>query len=283
MSSPRPRVLVTGASGLLGGLAVRHLKHKYDFSALNRSRTADSAHTKSPSLDEDIPWTQADISDFDAMQPAFEGVDMVVHMANYTADVENWEGHLNSGIIGTRNVYEAARLNGVKRIVFGSTGDTMTGWESEAPYGYLAAGKYERARWGWTMVDYTWPVRPNSLYGSCKVFCEALGRYYSDKFDISILIIRLGAVLEPDAPQLRRHYCGWLGQRDYVSIVDKCLNAPMSLRFDVFDAISNNRYKWRNTTHASEVLGWEPQQSVDDFEIDDPGGWYQVQSFHGEK
>ena len=205
--STKPKVLVTGASGLLGGLAVKHLQHKYEFSALNRSRTADSAHTKSPDLDDSIPWTQADISDFEAMRPAFEGIDMVVHMANYTADVESWEGHLNSGIIGTRNVYEAARLNGVKRIVFGSTGDTMTGWESEAPYGYLAAGKYDKAKWGWPMVDYTWPVRPNSLYGSCKVFCEALGRYYSDKFDLSVLVIRLGAVLEPDAPVLRRHYC----------------------------------------------------------------------------
>ncbi len=283
MSSTKPKVLVTGASGLLGGLAVKHLQHKYEFSALNRSRTADSAHTKSPPLDDSIPWTQADISDFEAMRPAFEGVDMVVHMANYTADVESWEGHLNAGIIGTRNVYEAARLNGVKRIVFGSTGDTMTGWETDPPYGYLAAGKYDKAKWGWPMVDQSWPVRPNSLYGSCKVFCESLGRFYSDKFDISVLVIRLGAVLEPDAPFLRRHYCGWLGQKDYVSMVDKCLGAPMSIRYDIFDAISNNRYKWRSTSHASEVLGWEPQQSVDDHEIDDQGGWHQVQSFHGEK
>ena len=34
MSLPKPKVLVTGASGLLGGLAVEHLKHKYEFSAL---------------------------------------------------------------------------------------------------------------------------------------------------------------------------------------------------------------------------------------------------------
>ena len=66
-------------------------------------------------------------------------------------------------------------------------------------------------------------------------------------------------------------------------MVDKCLEAPMSIRYDTFDAISNNRYKWRGTSHAYEVLGWEPQQSVEDHEIDDPGGWHQVQSFHGEK
>ena len=122
------------------------------------------------------------------------------------------------------------------------------------PYGKKLGAKlpkYDKAKWGWPMVDQSWPVRPNSLYGSCKVFCEALGRFYSDKFDISVLVIRLGAVLEPDAPYLRRHYCGWLGQQDYVSMVDKCLSAPMSIRYDIFDAISNNRYKWRSTNHAS--------------------------------
>ena len=279
----KKKVLVTGASGLIGGLIRKNLGHKYDFSALNRSKTADFAHTKTEDMDDSIPWTQADIADFDAMLPAFEGIDMVVHMANYTGDADSWDDHLNSGIIGTRNVYEAARLNGVKRVVLGSTGDTMTGYECDPPYGYMASGNYDKVQWGWSMVDSTWPTRPVSVYGACKVFCEALGHHYSDIADMSVLVIRLGAVLEPDAPSLRRHYSGWLGQKDYVSMVKKCLAAPMSLRYDIFDAISNNKYKWRNTSHATEVLGWVPQQSVDDHEIDDKGGWHQVKTFHGEK
>ena len=283
MSSLKYNVLVTGASGLLGGLTVKHLKHKYEFSALNRSKTAESSHTRSPEMDTTIPWTQADISDFDAMAPAFEGIDMVVHLANYTADADSWENHLNAGIIGTRNVYEASRLNGIKRVVFGSTGDTMCGYECDPPFGYLAAGKYGRVKRGWPMIKSTQPVRPNSIYGASKAFCEALGRYYSDTYNISVLIIRLGAVLISDRPALRRHFPGWLGQNDYVSMVDKCLSAPMSLRYDLFDAISNNRYRWRDTTHASEVLGWEPEQSADDYELEDPGGWHQVRTFHGEK
>ena len=44
-------------------------------------------------------------------------------------------------------------------------------------------------------------------------------------------------------------------------MVDKCLEAPMSIRYDTFDAISNNRYKWRGTSHAYEVLGWEPSKA----------------------
>ena len=109
------KILVTGASGLIGGLIVEHLAGKYEFTALNR-RPVDG-----------IPCTQADISDLDAILPAFEGVDMVVHMANYIDDVFDWEKHLSAGIIGTRNVFEAARIHGVGRVVYGSTGDTQTG------------------------------------------------------------------------------------------------------------------------------------------------------------
>ena len=51
-----------------------------------------------------------------------------------------WDKHLQMGTIGSRNVFEASRLNGVKRVVLGSTGDTTTGYELEYPYGELAAG-----------------------------------------------------------------------------------------------------------------------------------------------
>jgi len=146
-------VLVTGASGLLSGLAIRNLSQKFEFSGLSRSRTADFAHTRSPDLNESVPWTQADVSDFDASAPAFEGMEMVLHLANYTADSDSWEQHLSSGIVGTRNVFEAARLAGVRRVVFGSTGDTMCGWESEPSYGYLATGLYDRVESEWPMVD----------------------------------------------------------------------------------------------------------------------------------
>lgn len=158
------KVLVTGASGLIGGLIVEHLADKYEFSALNR-RPVDG-----------IPCTQADISDLDAILPAFEDVEMVVHMANYIDDVFDWEKHLSAGIIGTRNVFEAARIHGIRRVVYGSTGDTQTGYEYDKslPYGHIGAGKYDDIPDDWPMITHLDPVRPKSVYGACKVFGEAL-------------------------------------------------------------------------------------------------------------
>ena len=262
--SEKPKVLVTGASGLIGGLTWKNLGHKYQFSGLNRSP-----------LDE-IPTTQADITNLDAIMPAFENIDMVVHLANHTKDANDWEKHSSVGMLGTRNVYEASRLNGVKRIVLGSTGDTMTGYEMEYPYGELAAGKYDSVKAPWKMINEKDPTRPKSVYGACKIFCEALGHFYSDRYDISIICIRLGLVHISNKPFLRRQLPGFLDQDDCVKIIDLCLNAPQSIKFDVFHASSNNKYAWRDSQHAKDILGWNPKGSAEIHEMKDIGGWDQV-------
>ena len=69
----------------------------------------------------EVKNTQASISDFDAILPAFEGIDTVVHMS-HDADYEALD------MSGTHNVLEACRQCGVKRIIYGSSGDTMVGY-----------------------------------------------------------------------------------------------------------------------------------------------------------
>ncbi len=255
----KPKVLITGASGLIGGLALRNLGDKYDFSALNRSPV------------EGIPCTQADINDAEAIKPAFTGMDMVLHLSAETKDLYNWAKILSTTMAGTVNVFEAARLAGVKRIVFGSTGGSMCGYEYDdsLPYGRLAAGKYEEVGEKWPLLTHTDPPRPDAPYSIGKVFGEAAGRWYADYYGISVLCIRLGAVLPDDRPTLLRHFPGYLAHADCVQMIDKCLSAPPSLKFDIFDAISENKYRWRDTSHAKEVIGWQPTGSADVYNPDD--------------
>ena len=254
----KPKVLVTGASGLIGGLAIRLLGDKYAFSALNRSPVAG------------IPCLQADINDAEAIKPAFEGMDMVLHLSAETKDLSHWNKILTTTVAGTVNVFEAARAAGVKRIVFGSTGGTMCGYEYDdsLPYGRLAAGKYDEVGDSWPLLTHTDPPRPDAPYSIGKLFGEAMGRWFADKFGISVICIRLGAVLDTDRPKLLRHFPGFLAQADCVQMIDKCLSAPMSLKFDIFDAISENKYRWRDTSHAKEVLGRQPTGSSDHFDPD---------------
>ena len=66
---PNKKVLITGASGLIGGLVLDGLSDKYEFSGLSRRPVGG------------IPHTAASITDAEAIKPAFEGIDTVLHLA----------------------------------------------------------------------------------------------------------------------------------------------------------------------------------------------------------
>jgi NAD+ dependent glucose-6-phosphate dehydrogenase len=255
----RPKVLVTGASGLIGGMVIRDLADKYEFSGLSRRPV------------EGIPHTQADIANLDAIRPAFQGMDMVVHMSAETKDLDNWNKIIDNSIVGTVNVFRAAQEAGVKRVVFGSSGGTMCGHErnESLPYGKLAAGRYDEVQAPWPLLDHNDVPRADAPYAIAKLFGENTARWFSDVYGMSMLCIRLGAVLDTDAPKLLRHFPGFLSQSDCVQIVDKSLAAPMSLKWAVYDAISENQYRWRDTTYAKEVLGWQPTGTADIYNPDD--------------
>src|SRR4051812_35587001 len=124
----KPKVLITGASGLIGRLTRERLGAAYAFSALNR-RPVDG-----------VPCLQADIADLTAIRPAFQGIETVLHLAAYTQDVHDWDGTMQITVNGTLNVFRAAQEAGVKRVVFVSSGSTMCAyeWDEDSPYGMMA-------------------------------------------------------------------------------------------------------------------------------------------------
>ena len=256
----KKKVLITGASGLIGRLAVAQLGQKYEFSGLSRRRV------------EGIPHLQADIVDAEAIKPAFVGMHTVLHLAaaNGEDQVYNWDATMAITVQGTLNVYEAARLAGVKRVIHMSSGCSQLAyeWDAELPYGTLANGPDDQIPATWSMIELNDPVRPDSPYAVGKIFGETLGRYYADKYGISSIAIRLGAVLADDRPQVRRHYPGYLAQSDCVQMLDKCISAPDTLQFEIFNAISENKYRWRSTEHTKQVLGWQPSGRAEDHPLE---------------
>jgi NAD+ dependent glucose-6-phosphate dehydrogenase len=253
----RPRVLITGASGLVGGLAIRHLADRYELCGLSRRAVPG------------IPCVEASVSDLEAIRPAFEGVEMVLHLAADTADDWDWEGQLGVTGIGTVNVLRAAQEAGAWRVVIMSSGSTMLGyeWDEGSPYGQLALGT--RSELGDApLIDQTWPVRPDSAYGVAKVLAEVAGRFFSDWYGMSVPVIRLGAVLAEDRPTLIRQFPGYLSQADAMQMIERCLAAPPSLRYEIFDALSENSTRWRDTEPAKRLLGWQPSGSSDAFDAD---------------
>ena len=246
------KVLITGMSGLIGGLLRRRLESigGYELSALNRSFV------------EGVECHRADIADQEAIKPAFVGKDVVVHLAAYLEN--DWEGNLSANIIGTYNVYEAARLAGVKRVIFASSGYVIRGFTSVAPYDAIAAGRYDDVPDNWPKITHEtlWPIE---IYGAAKVWGEALGRHYSDAYGISILCVRIGMVWPDDRPHNIHDHSIYLSHRDVAQILQKCIEAPDDLKYDIFMATSNNKWTYRDLEHPRKVLGWVPQDSADDF------------------
>ena len=103
-------VLLTGAAGGLGTL-MRGLLPAYG----HELRLFDAT------LIEGVPDAiTADLADKEALREAVRGVDAIIHLAGISLEAP-FEKILRANIEGTYNLYEAAREEGVKRIVFASS------------------------------------------------------------------------------------------------------------------------------------------------------------------
>lgn len=248
------KILITGMSGLIGGILRSHLEslRGYELTALNR-RPVDGVRT-----------VQADIGDLESIRPAFDGQDVVVHLAAHVAS-EPMDDVVRGNLTGTWNVYEAARQAGVKRVVFASSGDTIRGVDHDPPYSQIIAGDYEAvSRWEWPKVTKEL-VRPGTIYGASKVWGEVLGRVYSADYGLSVLCVRIGACPAANRPTTTREFAAWLSHRDVADILHRCIEAPDDLLYDIFFAVSDNKWNYRDIEHARRVLGYVPQDSAEDY------------------
>ncbi len=247
------KVLVTGMSGKIGRAALKRLGHKYDFTALNRNPM------------EGVRCVAADITDFESIRPSFEGQETVVHLAAALSEGENARDIIDRNVLGTYNVFEAARQAGVKRVIFASSGSVILGYTQESPWRELENGEYDKLPPSWPMLTHETPHRPNSIYGCSKIWGEALARHYSDAYGISALCVRFGWIPETDRPGPSRTFAVWCSHDDAAQMIERCIEAGEDVRFDVFYAVSDNRYGYRDLGRAKEVIGFEPRSRAEDY------------------
>ncbi len=108
---PAPRtVLLTGAAGGLGTL-MRGLLPRYGYEL----RLLDLRP-----IEGEPDAITADLADREALCEAVRGVDAIVHLAGISLE-STFEKILKANIEGTYHLYEAAREEGVRRIVFASS------------------------------------------------------------------------------------------------------------------------------------------------------------------
>jgi uronate dehydrogenase len=229
------RLLITGAAGGLGSIARRRLT-----GLAETLRLSDIAELGSAGPQEEL--VPCDLSDFAAVRQLVEGCDGIVHYGGISLE-DSFENILPANILGTYNIYEAARQAGVPRILYPSSNH--------------ATGFYPRE----TMIDVTAPVRPDSLYGVSKCFGEALARYYFDKYGIETAVVRIGSCF-PE-PKDHRMMATWLSEDDLVALVERIFYAPR-VGYTTIYGVSDNEEQWWDN-RAAGFLGWRPQDSSEQF------------------
>ena len=262
------KVLVTGVFGLIGGAIYRRLTEapeRYEAYALARRRgpSRRAADDRTPRIATER-FILSDLSDLDQLTVAFSGMDVVVHMAADPDPGGRWESILNSNVIGAYNVFEASRLAAVKRVIFASSGQATLGYQADEPYRAISQGCYEDVPDPIPLVTHRHPVRPINVYGCSKVWGEALARVYADVHGLSCICLRIGWVVAEDRPPNPTARAVWCSQRDIVQLVERGIDAPESVRFDVLYGTSEDRYRWMDIERARQVVGYVPRDRAED-------------------
>lgn len=225
-------LLITGAAGDVGTHLRRELAGRY------RLRLSDRRAVK-PSRGE--KFAKADIAKMADALRITKGVDAIIHLGGYSVEGP-WPEILQANIVGCYNVFEAARRNGVRRIVFATSNH--------------AVGFYRRDE----VIDHRVYPRPDSRYGVSKAFGEALGSLYADKYGMQFLMIRIGNV--NPVPIDKRRLSIWCSPRDLAQLVAIGIEHP-DIRFEIVYGVSGNQRSWYDNSNAVR-LGYRPH---DDSEV----------------
>jgi nucleoside-diphosphate-sugar epimerase len=238
------RVLITGSSGLIGGILWRGLDGLFELYGLDRSVPAAGQRL-----------FQADITQVDEVERVFDsipGLYSVVHLAGDPRVDADWDSAFQVNIGGTKNVFAAAQRHGVQRVVFASSNHATGAYEGFPP------GLHTRKQP--PQITSRDPIRPDGFYGVSKAAGEALARMYYELYGLRSVCLRIGSVTRQDDPSRDpRMRSTWLSHRDLVQLVTRSLLADVG--FGIYYGVSNNRRRFWDISDAERELGYHP---VDD-------------------
>jgi uronate dehydrogenase len=228
------RVLITGAAGGIGRRIRPLLRGVYPMLRLSdRVAVSDIAPGET--------FVSAELDDLAAVERAVAGSDGIIHLGGISVE-NDWPAILRGNIIGTYNLFEAARRQGVRRVVFASSNH--------------AVGFYRRRRRIGTNVL----PRPDTRYGVSKAYGEALGAFYADKFGPGVLCIRIGNV--DDKPVDKRRLSIWIHPEDLAALMRIGLDHPDLGYAVVYGASDNDRSWWDNA--VAYELGYHPRHRAEE-------------------
>jgi NAD+ dependent glucose-6-phosphate dehydrogenase len=234
-------VLITGACGNIGRKLRRAWVDVYDLVLIDRVADPD---------DSEIITADLEILDDDWITH-FHGVDTVVHLAANTDELAHWDDLIGPNLDVLANVFHAAALAGVERVVFASSNHVMGGRRTgdDEPIG----------------ID-TMPM-PDGPYAITKLVGERMGRSLGRAFDMTFIALRLGHIQEgPNRPETLPDLWArqmWLSNADLVRLFDCAVEAEIDDRsYVVVNGMSRNHGMRWDLSEAAELLGFLPEDDA---------------------
>lgn len=233
------RVLVTGASGRIGGAFVADCQGG-DLDLLRADLVDHDPRSE-------FPFRELDVTDEEACRDACHDIDAVLHLAaDPRPEADFAAAVLPVNIGGTYNMAVAAVATGVRRFVFASS--------AQAVEGYPVDRQIREA-------DAPWPAND---YGVGKAFGEALCASLAVRSSTSFIAVRIGnyrpEVPDPATSSLRDR-AAWLSPRDATQLLTLALVQPSS-GYLVAHGVSDNAVKRLAIDATNVALGYRPQDDA---------------------
>ena len=223
----RMKILITGAAGAVGRQLIKGLEDRYELRGLDRLPI--------PDLDDVIV---GDVGDYATMLKATDGMDATIHLTGVDHD---WEGVLPTNLVGTYNMLETARVNGVRRVVYASRAGVHGPQPDEIT----------------RRVDM--PLQPIGLYTVSKVFGEALGFSYVQQHELEFVAVRIGNFnRNRDQPQHPHQ----LSHGDCVRVFERAVIHP-GVKYEIVYGVSDSTWPRYDLDHGRRVIGYDPQDKSD--------------------
>jgi uronate dehydrogenase len=232
------KVLVTGAAGRIGSAFVRAQHSNFDL------RLGDLDIERLAHVGGDI--VHLDVTDLDACMRACAGIQTVIHLAgDPSPDADFHTSLLPTNIIGTYNLFLAAKAQGCRRVVFASSAQAVEGYPLDV------------------QVQEEMPPRPKNMYGVSKAFGEALASFFAHESSLVTVAVRIANVAEFHAGEQHsaRDVAAFISERDVVQLLARCVDADLS-GFTVVHGVSDNRYKRLAIDRTRDLLGYRPRDDA---------------------
>ena len=231
------KVALSGASGNMGRmLRVELQKRGVDLRSAGGRQPLEPLHEG-----EDV--MHGDLRDPAVVDRLLQGVDVLIHLAGTSVERPLLE-IIENNLVGLHQIYEGARRNKVRRVVFAS---------SNHAFGMYSVND---------KLELDAPFRPDGFYGLSKVWGEAMTRMYWDKHGIEGISVRIGTAMGKPPAEFRQ-LSTWFGTEDLVDLMMQCITVPDVGYIAVWGVSNNTRSYWDNT--GAEKLGYKPKQDSEDF------------------